>query len=180
MDQITFLMTIVAGFVGTIAMTLLMYAYTHLSKKNTRVIHILGTMVTGGIDNTNNLNANVLVTGSIAHVSVGILFCFAYFLLWNWGVFDITVIDSIIVGTFSGVLAVIVWKLYFMVHQQPPQVPLLHYFAALFISHIIFGLVTVFVFGIIIENPQFWYQLQEEISVLKIPAIMHKRSYFLT
>lgn len=94
-----------------------------MSKKNTRVIHILGTMVTGDISNTNDLKTKVLVTGSIAHVAVGILFCFGYFLLWNWGVLDISVLDSIIIGAISGVQAVIVWKSYFMVHQQPPQVP---------------------------------------------------------
>lgn len=165
MELSIFLLTILSGFAGTIAMTLVMYLYARLTETNTRVIHILGSMVTGNVAFTDDNRMKILATGSIMHVLFGVLFSFGYFLLWNWGVFDISFFDSLIVGALSGILAVIAWKLYFTVHQRPPQVPLLHYFIALFISHVVFGLVTVNIFSLITDKPQFWYQLREETGI---------------
>lgn len=159
-----FLLTIVSGFIGTIGMTIVMYLHAKATNHNTKVVHVLGTMVTGNKEFDQNNNIKILATGSLAHVFVGVLFSFGYFLLWNWGVFDITWIDSIIVGALSGLLAIIGWKSYFAVYNRPPKLSLTHYFIALFISHIVFGLVTVNVFRIITDKPQFWYQLQEGIN----------------
>lgn len=164
MELSTFLLTILSGFIGTLAMTIVMYLYANLTKKNTKVVHILGAMVTGIIIFSKEDKTKILVTGSIAHVAVGVLFSFSYFLLWNWGIFNISISDSLIVGAISGILAIIGWKSYFKVYRKPPKVPLFHYFTALFISHIIFGLVTVNVFRIIVDNPQFWFQMQEELN----------------
>ncbi|WP_296622170.1 hypothetical protein [Marivirga sp.] len=149
MELNIFLLTIISGFVGTIAMTIVMYLYGNLTKKKTKVVHILGLMMTGNLALSKEQKTKILTTGSIAHLFIGILFSFAYFLLWNWGVFNISTFDSIIVGALSGVLAIIVWKSYFNVYRKPPRVPLPHYFTALFISHIVFGLVTVSVFNLI-------------------------------
>ncbi|MEX2485393.1 MAG: DUF6789 family protein [Brumimicrobium sp.] len=159
MELSIFLLTVLSGFAGTIAMTIVMYVYAHLAKKNTKVIHIFGSMVTGNTGLTRNYRGKMLATGTIAHVFVGVLFSFSYFLLWNWGVFDITLSDSFIVGLLSGVIAIIVWRIYFFVHQKPPKIFLPHYFAALLISHVLFGLVTVNVFNLIADNPQFWFQI---------------------
>lgn len=159
-----FLLTILSGFAGTIGMTAVMYLYASLAKKNTKVVHILGSMVTGNLDYSKPEKIKTLVTGAIAHVSVGVLFSFSYFLLWNWGVFSISTFHSLIVGGLSGVLAIIVWKLYISVYHNPPKINLTHYFTALLISHIIFGFITVNVFRIIANNPQFWFHFQEKIN----------------
>lgn len=159
MESSIFLLTIISGFAGTLAMTIIMYAYAYLIKKNTKVVHIFGAMVTGNTGLTKNQKVKILATGTIAHVFVGVLFSFSYFLLWNWGIFDISLSDSLIIGLLSGVIAIIVWRLYFSVHQKPPKIPLPHYFAALLISHVFFGLVTVNIFVLISDHPQFWFQL---------------------
>lgn len=159
MELKIFLLTIVSGFAGTFAMTIVMYLYGSLTKKKTKVVHILGLMMTGNLALCKEQKTKILATGSIAHVFIGVLFSFSYFLLWNWGVFNISTFDSIIIGALSGILAIIVWKSYFTVYRKPPRVPLDHYFTALFISHIIFGMVTVSMFSIISNNPQFWFQI---------------------
>lgn len=179
MELSTFLLTIVSGFAGTIAMTSVMYIYASLTKMNTKVVHILGSLVTGNVKITEDQKTKVLVTGSIAHVFIGVLFSFSYFLLWNWGVFNISLFDSVIVGALSGIAAIIFWKSYISVHQRPPAVPLFHYFTALFISHVVFGVVTVNVFRVITDSPQFWYQLQEEMSILITPSIVLASALFL-
>lgn len=164
MDLTSFLLTIVAGFVGTIAMTSIMYLYANLTQEDTRVVHLLGAMITGNEYLPAQRKPKVLFAGIISHISVGILFCFAYFLLWNWGVFAITWVDSVTVGALSGIIAIIVWRLYFMVHQNPPKISLKHYFIALFISHIVFGVVTVNTYRLITDTPKFYFQLQQEVE----------------
>lgn len=158
MEFSIFILTIVSGFAGTFAMTIVMYAYAHLTNKNTKVVHIFGSMITGNTGLTKNQKGKILATGTFAHVAVGAIFSFSYFLLWNWGVFDISLTDSLIIGLLSGIIAIIIWRLYFAVHQKPPKVPLPHYFAALLISHLLFGLVTVNIFNLISDNPHFWFQ----------------------
>lgn len=159
MELNTFFFTIVSGLAATIAMTIVMYLYASLSQANTKVIHILGSMLTGHGKIPEYDKNKVLTTGALVHTFIGVLFSLAYFLLWNWGIFEITFFDSLIIGALSGIFAIVVWKTYFLVHQNPAKVSLLHYFIALFISHIVFGLVAVHVFSLIVETPQFWFQL---------------------
>ncbi|HET8860876.1 hypothetical protein [Marivirga sp.] len=164
MQLTNFLLAIFSGLIGTIAMTLVMYSYAAITKKKTKVVHVLGLMVTGNHGFSKERKTIILTTGSITHLLVGVLFSFSYFLLWNWGVFSISTLDSIIVGALSGILAIVGWGAYFKVYSKPPRINLSHYFTALFISHIVFGWVTVNIFRLITDSPQFWYQLQEEIN----------------
>ncbi len=152
-----FLITVLAGIIGTIAMTAFMYMFSAITNKDTKVLQILGSMVTG---TTREYSKEAIVAGTLGHFSVGVLFSFAYFLLWNWGVFQINLTDSIILGAISGIVAMAVWKGYFWLHQHPPRVHLGYYLIALFIAHIIFGMVTVFAFDMMISEPEF-YHLQK-------------------
>ncbi|SFB02261.1 hypothetical protein [Algoriphagus aquimarinus] len=161
MDSRHFLITVLSGVIGTIAMTLFMYLYSYVSSNFTKVIHILGNMLIGE-RNYYSPNKKAFIVGTIAHFGVGVLFSFGYFLLWNWGVFKINLQDSILIGAVSGVIAIVVWKAYLSVHSNPPQLSQFHYFLALFLAHIVFGLVSVNLFHQIIENPELWYQLQED------------------
>src|SRR5690606_4745896 len=149
---------------GTVAMTGLMYLYSYLSKRFTKVIHILGNMVIGE-RNYYTPSRNALLIGTVAHFGVGILFSFAYFLLWNWGIFGINLGDSVLIGIVSGVVAIIVWKIYLSLHSSPPKISHFHYFASLFLAHIVFAVVSVNVFELITDNPELWYQLQEKAQV---------------
>ncbi|MBK6264074.1 hypothetical protein JKA74_03415 [Marivirga sp. S37H4] len=159
-----FLLTIFSGLAGTLIMTAIMYLYARVSKKDTRVVHVLGTMLTGSSSQVSLESKKVLLTGSMAHLGIGMLFSLMYFLLWNWGVFDITVTDSVIIGALSGGISIIVWRSYFVLHRNPPVLSLFHYFIALFISHIVFGVVTVNMFRLISDDPQFWYRMKQDLS----------------
>ncbi|MBZ9650922.1 hypothetical protein [Psychroflexus montanilacus] len=140
-------LVLVSGLAATLVMTMVMYLYASLSRKNTKVVHILGSMLTGFRMFTLNSKTKVLITGAIAHVFIGQLFSFIYFIMWSCGLFDITLCNSLIIGAVSGIVAIFFWKAYFMVYQNPIQVPLLHYFIALFISHIVFGIIAIYMFS---------------------------------
>lgn len=166
MDLQHFLITLLAGLAGTIAMTLIMYLYSYLLRNvrensDTRVVHIFGTMVTNASDYTYN-DYKTLIAGSAGHIGAGMAFAFSYFLLWNWGFFDIKMDDAVILGALSGILAIGVWNGYFYLHHDPPKISLLHYSIALFVAHVVFGVVTVFMFSLITDNPQFYYQIVDK------------------
>lgn len=166
MDFIHFMITILSGIAGTVAMTCVMYLYAVITKKYTKVIHILGSMLTGD-ESFRNPGKNSLIVGFLGHFGVGVLFSFAYFLLWNWGTFRINFEDSILIGATSGVVAIIIWKGYLTLHNYPPKISQTNYFMALFLAHIIFGIVSVNVFQLITDNPELWYQLQNEAKILE-------------
>jgi hypothetical protein len=166
MDHRHFFITILSGFAGTVAMTVVMYFYTYITKHFTKVIHVLGNMLIGE-SNYQSPSHRAFITGTIAHFGVGVLFSFAYFLLWNWGLFKINFQDSVWIGMISGVVAIIVWKTYLTVHRTPPQLSHIHFFIALFIAHIVFGMVSVNVFQMIVDNPELWYELQDSAKLGK-------------
>lgn len=172
MNVYHFLITVLAGIAGTICMTFVMYLYTWVFRKrrrmttpshqqvDTRVIHIFGTMAAGVSDSAQK-DFKTCITGTMGHFGAGLGFAFAYFLLWNWGVFDVAMDDAIILGGISGIMAIAVWNGYFYLHHDPPNISLVHYSLALFLAHIIFGIVTVYMFTLIIDNPEFYYQLMK-------------------
>jgi len=47
MDIKHFLITILSGIAGTLAITVIMYLYSYLSQHLTKVIHVLGNMLVG-------------------------------------------------------------------------------------------------------------------------------------
>ncbi len=167
-----FLLTILAGIFGTVFMTAVMYAYSRITGKETRVIHILGSMLTGRSDLSVPISIKALIAGSVSHFTIGIMFSLGYFLLWNWEVFQIEFLDSVIIGALSGLLSIITWYSYFSLHLRPPKIPFTNYFFVLFIAHIVFGIVTVNVFGLLTDEPEFWYRmnnnLPEEVSLFHL------------
>ncbi|MFD2036692.1 hypothetical protein ACFSKL_17945 [Belliella marina] len=172
MDVKNFIIAVFSGVVGTIAMTIVMYIYSKIVHQNTKVVHVLGTMLTGGQDSQID-DKKIFWAGCVGHTGVGVLFSFAYFLLWNWGIFRINFEDSVWVGILSGLVAIVIWRTYFNLHRSPPAVSLNHYSIALFLAHIVFGIVTVNLFFIIVKNPNLWYELQDstKLSFIQYKAI---------
>lgn len=160
MDIKHFLITVFSGIVATFIMTMVMYTYTALSNHFTKVIHLLGTMISGN-QSFHSPSKSTLILGTIAHFAVGIIFSMSYYLLWNWGVFEINFADSVIIGALSGIVAIVVWKSYLKLHQFQPEISQIHYFIALFIAHIVFGIVSVNLFLMITDSPDLWYQLRK-------------------
>ncbi|WP_460513970.1 hypothetical protein [Cyclobacterium sediminis] len=158
MDIKHFLITVLSGIVATAVMTIVMYIYTILFKHFTKVIHLLGCMISGD-QKLHSPSKGALTLGTFAHFGVGVIFSMSYYLLWNWGVFEINFFDSVIIGGLSGIVAIVVWKFYLKLHHYQPEISQNHYFFALFIAHIVFGIVSVNTFLMITDNPELWYQL---------------------
>lgn len=166
MEISNFVLTVSAGIAGTVGMTLIMYAYAALFRVNTKVIHILGIMMTGSASDPSHNNRKYLTAGTLGHFGVGIIFSWSYFLLWNWGIFSITLRDSIIIGLVSGAMAVIVWTGYFILHYNPPKINLTHYFIALLLAHVVFGMITVNLYTLLSDQPEYWFEFRQRINAM--------------
>lgn len=138
---------------GTIVMTLFMYFYSAFFKKETRVIHIFGSMITGNTPLRNvSTRAKSVIAGTIGHFSVGFFFALIYYALLKEEVVTINFSDAFVAGLLSGITAILIWMAYLYFHFNPPRISRIHYFIALLLSHIFFGIVTFYSFLLLMPD----------------------------
>ncbi|MFW5886566.1 MAG: hypothetical protein ACOCUL_02300 [Bacteroidota bacterium] len=136
---------LVASIPGTTIMTCMMYLYQFILKKETRVIHIFGTMLTGGAYKEGFISKHpkVVITGIIAHFSIGLVFSFFYWLILGINI-SLNFLEILYIGSLSGFAAIITWYSYFLLHRNPPEISIFHYAIALWIAHILFAAGTLY------------------------------------
>lgn len=132
---------IAAGIGGTAVMTAFIYLLSYITQKRLKVVKILGTMLTFQTtpDKETSEHSSAIVVGIIGHYTVGIIFSVIYYLLWTHGIGKPDFITCAIYGFISGIIGIIVWRIFFAIHPNPPAVPLKDYIPAILIGHIFFG-----------------------------------------
>jgi riboflavin transporter FmnP len=137
---------ILASLIGTTAMTLFMYGMTFLTDRVMKVVKILGTMLTFQTTADGHLSDNPVAIGIglIAHYLIGIAFGFCYYELWHQGIGEPTIIFGVVAGFISGLIGMLIWRIFFALHPKPPMtVPLQSYLFTLLAAHIVFGVTVV-------------------------------------
>ncbi len=130
---------IIAGIAGTTLMTLYSYYRAKKEGQQYREPVLLNKL----INRSNALPDKVTdnhPAGWMSHYMVGIGFVAAYYIFWKKALHFPTAYKIGIVGTVSGVVAIIAWKLMFAANPNPPDNNRYGYFRQLFIAHIIFSL----------------------------------------
>ena len=137
-----FLQTVIAGIGATALMTSFVYALDFVIPKPLKVVKILGTMLTGQTTPNQGLSnkPSAIIAGIIGHYMIGIIFAFAWLGLMYIGIFSINYLHGILFGALAGIVGVIIWKIYFTMHPNPPAIQLNVYFLTIFLGHIIFGI----------------------------------------
>lgn len=140
---------VTAGIAGTTLMTAFMYATTFLTGQVMKVVKILGTMLTFQTSLTGQLSDSrrAIFWGTLAHYAIGVGFVLCYYVLWSWGIGRPDISSGFLFGLGSGVAAVVFWYAFFMLHPNPPAIPLKPYLFTLFIAHIIFTYVVIGVYN---------------------------------
>lgn len=142
---------IISGIVGTLVMTGIIFFISLVNNKAMKVPRLLGTLITfsttpdGGLCRT----PRCLSIGTMAHYGMGILFVFCYYLLWQLGIGKPTVLYALIFGAFHGILAVLIWWLFFKVHPHPPTLNLPDYLLSILVGHLFFALSGIICFNMI-------------------------------
>lgn len=135
------LTAIAAGIGGTAVMTAFIYLLSYITHKRLKVVKILGTMLTFQTtpDRQTSEHSSAIVAGVTGHYLVGIVFSLIYYWLWTTGIGNPDFITCTVYGFISGVVGIIVWRIFFAIHPNPPAVPLKDYIVSILIGHIFFG-----------------------------------------
>ena len=151
---------ILAGMAATAAMTAFLYLLSYITHRVMKVIRILGTMLTKRTQPDGSLSdtLSTKIIGTIAHYLIGVAFAFVYLALWDSEVGLISASWGLLFGLGHGILAMIAWYFFFLIHPNPPIIPLKTYLLSLISAHVIYGLVLTYTFYILIKpDYDFWW-----------------------
>ncbi|RIJ36941.1 hypothetical protein [Pontibacter oryzae] len=155
-----FLDAVVAGIIGTAAMTAFLYLLSFITHRVMKVVRILGTMLLNRTQPDGSLSqlAGTKVAGTIAHYAIGIFFAVIYLALWDSSVGLPTASWGLLFGLAHGLIAMLAWYLFFMVHPHPPLITLKVYLITLVFAHIVFGFFASYTYYLLLRpGYEFWW-----------------------
>lgn len=142
---------IVTGIAGTALMTAFVYLISHITGKQLKVIHVLGSMLTGQVTTEKNVSAqsSVFIIGLVSHYAVGILFAFIYQRLWSLGLGRPDILNGLLFGFINGLIALAGWRSFFAIHPNPPRIDLANFLLIIFLAHLVFGIGVVMAYNML-------------------------------
>ncbi|MFD2513807.1 hypothetical protein ACFSRY_08000 [Pontibacter locisalis] len=154
------LYAILAGLAATAAMTAFLYLLSFLTHRVMKMIRIMGTMVMNRTQPDGSLSEAVStkVVGTIVVYLMGILFALVYLAVWDADIGLITASWGLFLGLANGIIAMIMWYFFFMLHPRPPLIKLRTYLLTLIAAHIVFGFVVTYVYHLLLQPAyEFWW-----------------------
>lgn len=155
-----FLDAAVAGIAGTAAMTAFLYLLSFITHRVMKTVRILGTMLLNRTHPDGSLSelTGTKVAGTIAHYAAGIFFAIIYLALWDSGVGLVSASWGLLFGLAHGLMAMVVWYFFFMLHPRPPLVKLRTYLLTLLVAHLVYGLFTSYTYYLLLRPVyEFWW-----------------------
>ncbi len=125
---------------GTAAMTLFSYFLSGKKDKEFKEPKLLGKMVNRAFPSIDETPSQI--AGWMMHGSMGLIFAFAYKELFEKIRFRRDLPDDIFIGVVNGLAGVIIWKLFFSIHPDPPKIHFSRFYQHLILAHIIFSTTT--------------------------------------
>ncbi|MDX5346224.1 MAG: hypothetical protein LPJ89_01775 [Hymenobacteraceae bacterium] len=149
-----FISVIIASFFGTAIMTLVLYLISFMTTRVMRVPLVLGTMLTRQTTADGGLSSSTRARfiGSVAHYVVGAIYGIVFLMMWDAEIGELTLPWAVFFGIGAGVMGIILWHLFLLVHPLPPRLPLKSYYLTLLFGHNVFSIVTFYVYSFLIEN----------------------------
>jgi hypothetical protein len=121
-------------------MTLFSYLVSETKNENFREPELLAKLLHRIIPELKKEYSHL--AGWNLHYAVGIVFTIIYSILWKKTKLKPGLKTGFVFGGISGILAVIVWKLTFAIHPNPPKTSYKKYYRHLFVTHLVFGIFT--------------------------------------
>ncbi|MGN6247525.1 MAG: hypothetical protein ACTHNG_04175 [Ginsengibacter sp.] len=132
---------VVAGAIaGTAAMTLFSYFLSGKKDKDFREPALLGKMAKRVLPPSEKTVSEI--AGWMMHGSMGLFFAWTYQRLPEIRKMYPDLPDDIFVGVVNGVIGVVLWKLVFSLHPDPPKIDFKRFYQHLILAHIIFSTTT--------------------------------------
>ena len=127
---------------GTSVMTLFSYAVSESKSENFREPDVLAKMLINLKPSVNKEKARF--AGWTTHYATGVLFAFIFYQLWQRGTLEPNLKNALILGAASGIFGIIIWKVTFKIHPNPPSIKVTKYLGHLFLAHLVFGAFALF------------------------------------
>jgi len=132
---------VIAGAIsGTAAMTLFSYFLSSKKDKDFREPALLGKMVKRILPGSEETVSEI--AGWMMHGSMGLFFAWTYQRLPEIRKMYPDLPDEVFVGVANGIVGIILWKLVFSLHPNPPQIDFKRFYQHLILAHIIFSTTT--------------------------------------
>ncbi|WP_423146036.1 hypothetical protein [Rubrolithibacter danxiaensis] len=126
-----------SGLTGTSAMTLFSYIVSENKEKNFKEPEVLAQLLQNMLPQIKKEPTQV--AGWSMHYSMGMIFALIYEYLWQERKVKPTIKNGLILGGLSGLAGIMVWKLVFKIHPNPPKLHFNRYYGHLFLAHLVFG-----------------------------------------
>lgn len=137
---------VVAGLVGTAAMTLLMAVGPAMGMPRMNMVGTLGTMFV-----PDGLGATAL--GGLLHFAMGVVFAAVYAALWRAGVGTASLVWGLVFGVVHGILAAAVMPAMRSLHPRRPELPADATAAVgVVIGHALYGVVVAAVYRALVGS----------------------------
>jgi hypothetical protein len=147
LQTLNHLIVISAGLASTLAMTFFTQILSHIFKKPFYVVMILASMLPFK-KNVSTPNVYIYTTASLIHYSIGIGFSYLY----HWQLVERLLINDLIsallYGAILGSIAVIGWRLFFLLHPNPPPIELTPYLITIWFGHIALAITLAAIFSV--------------------------------
>ena len=136
---------VTAAVAGTTMMTLYSYVISLARQKNFKEPVLLDKLITRLVPVADTKDSRV--TGWAMHYLVGLLFAETYAPFWRGAQHVSNAKKGLILGGFSGIAAILIWKFTLDAHPLPPKVDFVRFAGQLFIAHLVFGLFSALAFN---------------------------------
>jgi len=130
---------LVAGIIGTTFMTVFSYLIANKEEEQYREPELLNSLIDRSKYLPSIRNKKTHPAGWAAHYIIGILFMLSYKMLWHKALKKPSITKTIIIGSASGAVGIVSWKIFFSQHDNPPHNDRYGYYRQLFFAHIIFS-----------------------------------------
>jgi hypothetical protein len=139
----TFLWPVVAGVLGTLAMTAFTELMWAVLKRPYHVVRTLSTLMQYGRAASLHKRPTALVYtfGALLHYLIGIAFTYLYFFLAQGGITGFTFASAILFGVFIGTTGILGWTIYLRILKNPLNYELPVYLAVIWSGHICLAVV---------------------------------------
>jgi hypothetical protein len=125
-----------AAAAGTAVMTLFSYTVSREKNKEFREPRLLGKMVYRVVPEIKKPESEI--SGWILHFGTGLLFSKGYQVLLDHTKLESNLPEGILLGVAAGAVAVVIWKLTFSLHPDPPEIDFKGFYKHLMLAHIVF------------------------------------------
>lgn len=140
---------LLSAAIGTAAMTLFSYFLSGKKDKEFKEPELLSKMVNRAFPSVSKTPA--AVSGWLMHANMGFVFAFIYKEVMKKIQYRRDLSNDVFIGVANGIAGVILWKLVFSLHPNPPRIHFSRFYQHLILAHLIFSATTLSVMD---ENGQ--------------------------